>query len=297
MTSAATDTGVACRVCDGPMRAIGSKTSAYSGRSYPLHQCPTCWYACVDDPPTDYAAIYDAEYYRGNGADPLTDYESELADPDSVRRHEWGGIVDIVRGLHPVGPETRWLDLGCGLGGLVRHLQSEGITGAVGSEDGYARGQAIAAGLTCFDSGELQEHAGTFDVITSIEVIEHVIDPIAFLRDVERLLRPGGLFFFTTGNARPQRTRLTRWPYVIPEIHVSFFEPETIAIAFRRVGLVPEHHGFVKGFDRIIRYKTVKNLPGPVGRVANRLVPWRLAAPIIDRRFGVAAFPVGRKPA
>jgi SAM-dependent methyltransferase len=296
MHSTRANTGVSCRVCDGLMRSIGTKASPHSGRVYLLHQCPSCWYSCVEDPPTDYAAIYDEAYYQGRGADPLTDYAAELADPRTVRLHEWRGIVEIVGGMHEIGPQTRWLDLGCGLGGLVRHLRSEGLAVAMGSEDGYAGRRVIEAGLPCLSSDELLEHEGTFDVVTSIEVIEHVIDPLAFLRQVERLLRPGGVFFLTTGNARPQRDRLTKWPYVIPEIHVSFFEPATIEMAFERVGLVPEHHGYVRGFDRVIRYKTVKNLPGPVRRLADRVVPWGVVAPAIDRRFGVSAFPIGRKP-
>ena len=73
-------------------------------------------------------------------------------------------------------------------------------------------------------------------------------------------------------------------------------EPTTIERAFARVGLDVEHHGFVGGFDDIIRYKTLKNLPAAVTKAADKLVPWRWAAPIIDRRYGVSAFPVGRKP-
>ena len=58
-----------------------------------------------------------------------------------------------------------------------------------------------------------------------------------------------------------------------PQIHVSFFEPTTIERAFARVGLEPEHHGFVAGFDEIIRYKTVKNLPAAgLGRRQARAV-------------------------
>jgi 2-polyprenyl-3-methyl-5-hydroxy-6-metoxy-1,4-benzoquinol methylase len=287
----------ACPICAGEMVPAGVRTSAFSGEGFSLSRCPGCRFANVDEPRTDYAALYDEAYYSGRGADPLTDYESELRDDNTIRRHEWAGIHQVVSSLHEIGPGTLWLDLGCGLGGLVRHLHSVGVDNAVGSEDGYARGRALERGIACVTSDELADVENAFDVITSIEVIEHVVDPLALLRDVHRLLRPGGVFFFTTGNAEPQRDKLTEWPYVIPEIHVSFFEPQTIATAFERVGLVPEHHGFVPGFDQIIRYKTVKNLPRRVQRVADRFVPWRWVAPIIDKRYGVSAFPVGRKPA
>jgi SAM-dependent methyltransferase len=297
MHSVPAATPVACKVCDGETRVVGLRSSPFSGASFELRQCVSCWYAYVVDPPTDYDALYDAAYYRGEGADPLTDYEAEMTDPDTMRRHEWRGILRVVQTLTEIGPETRWLDLGCGLGGLVRYLRQAGIDGAIGSEDGYARTRAMDFGVPCLTSDELSAQKGTFDIITSIEVIEHVGDPVPFLENVVRLLRPGGLFFFTTGNSHAQRDRLLSWPYVIPEIHLSFFEPITIERSFARVGLEAEHHGFVAGFDDIIRYKTVKNLPARLTGIADKLVPWRWVAPLIDRRYGVSAFPVGRKPA
>jgi SAM-dependent methyltransferase len=248
------------------------------------------------NPPSDFASIYDADYYKGRGADPLTDYESEMTNPRTTRTYEWRGILRVVQALHPIERTTQWLDLGCGLGGLVRFLRESGFEGAVGCEDGYARTRAQDFGVPCVTTADLREHEGSFDVITSIEVLEHVADPLPVLHTIERLLRPGGVFFFTTGNAEPHRDRLLDWSYVIPEIHVSFYEPVTMDRALARVGLDVEHHGFVPGFDDIIRYKVVKNLPRRVGPAVNRLVPWRWAAPLVDRRYGVSAFSIGRKP-
>ena len=55
---------------------------------------------------------------------------------------------------------------------------------------------------------------GSFDVVTAIEVIEHVLDPVAELRRIRALLRPGGLLFLTTGNAKPYSKRLLTWGYL-----------------------------------------------------------------------------------
>ncbi|HEX7095090.1 MAG TPA: class I SAM-dependent methyltransferase [Acidimicrobiales bacterium] len=286
----------ACPICRSPMRPAGSKHATFSGREFNLHQCRVCWFARVAEPCTDFEHLYDANYYRGRGADPLTDYEAEISDPSTVRRHEWEGILRIVTSLHDVGPHSHWLDLGCGLGGLVRHLRDQGFEHAIGSDDGHARNRALELGVQCLSTSELDEIDARFDVITSIEVIEHIIDPMPFVTNVARLLRPGGLFFFTTGNARRHRDDLASWPYVIPEIHVSFFEPHTMERALRNAGLVPEYHGFVPGYEDVIRYKTLKHLPERVRHVADRFTPWSRVAPLIDRWFGVSAFPVGRKP-
>jgi SAM-dependent methyltransferase len=214
----------------------------------------------------------------------------------TVRRHEWSGICSVVDSVTPLRPDAQWLDLGSGLGGLVRYVNDEGLAVAIGSEDGHARIRSLERGIPCLTADQLHDGDRRFDVITSIEVLEHVIEPIPFLQLVADLLMPGGIFFYTTGNATRFRDRMPKWRYVVPDVHVSYYEPETIELAFDRVGLTPEYIGHRSGFDEIIRYKTVKSLPPRVGSVANAVVPWRLASRVIDRRYGVSAFPVGRKP-
>jgi SAM-dependent methyltransferase len=286
----------ACRLCGAETRPAGMKHSRFSDRTFGLHQCVACHFTSVDDPRTDFDVIYDGAYYNGRGADPLTDYESEMRNPNTVRRHEWSGTHRVVASIRPLDAECEWLDLGSGLGGLVRYLNDGGLADAIGSEDGHARTRSIERGIPCLTTEELRASGRRFDVITSIEVLEHVAEPMTFLRLVADLLKPGGIFYYTTGNASRFRSRMPEWNYVIPDIHVSFYEPGTLDLAFRRVGLIPEYVGRRPGFEEIIRYKTVKSLPRRVARIADAIVPWRLASKVIDRRYGVSAFPVGRKP-
>jgi hypothetical protein len=115
------------------------------------------------------------------------------------------------------------------------------------------------------------------------------------LHRIARLLRPGGALFVTTGNAAPFRGRLEKWSYVQPDVHVGYFEPDTLATAFRRVGLVPETPGFVPGFADVIRYRVLKRLGVRRRNVLEQIVPWSIAARVVDRRIGVTAQPIGRK--
>jgi cyclopropane fatty-acyl-phospholipid synthase-like methyltransferase len=244
----------------------------------------------VVDPRVDYESLYDAAYYQGKGADPLVSYEAEVADHRTIRAYEWQGIVELVSSLHPVGPATRWLDFGCGLGGLVRHLRREGIADAWGHDQGYAGSRMATDGLPVLDVDGFSAASGTFEVITAIEVIEHVTDPVGLLRQLADLLAPGGLLFLTTGNSRPYRGRLSSWRYVLPDIHVAFFEPSTVAAAYARAGLQPVALTWGRGHEQIVRYKVLKNLRRRRRSPLDRLLP-TTALRAVDRRFGLLAHP------
>jgi SAM-dependent methyltransferase len=260
---------------------------------YRLLRCDGCGFAAVAHPP-DPALVYTDDYYRGAGADPLVDYAFEASAPErTIRRYEWRGIAARVEALAPIGPATRWLDAGCGTGGLVAYLREHVGCDAVGQEEGWALERLRLTGIPVVDRDALSALRGTFDVVTAIEVIEHVPDPIPFLEGLRDLLRPGGLLFLTTGNAAPHRDDLAGWNYVTPEIHVSFFEPRTLERALIAAGFRPESPGFGPGHADIIRFKVLKNLGVRSRSAWERVLPWPLIARVVDRRHGVSAHPVG----
>ncbi len=250
----------------------------------------------VVDPRTDYAALYDEAYYRGRGADPLVDYEAEIDDPASLRHLEWRGLERVVGGLTELRPGTRWLDMGCGLGGLVAHLRARGYREAVGHDEGHGADAAVARGVPVLSTPDLEARTGSFDVVTAVEVIEHVIDPMAFLRQIAALLAPGGVVLLTTGNVERVRGPLAHWPYVIPDIHVSFLGPTSLRLGLTAAGLVPDATGFRAGHADVIRYKVLKNLRRTRVEAWQRAVPWSVASRVVDRRYGVTELPIGRRP-
>jgi SAM-dependent methyltransferase len=268
---------------------------SYSRRDYHLARCLDCRYAFIADPWLDYSEIYNDRYYEGQGSDPLVDYRFELEHPErSIRRYEWEGIATIVAELAG-GPEPcrRWLDYGCGNGGLVRHLRNAAAAEAFGFDEGSITAEASAVGVPTLNSDDLANLDGSFDVVTAIEVIEHTLDPVAELRRMRRLMRPGGLLFMTTGNAQPYADRLTSWRYVLPELHISYFEPSTLERALVDAGFRPERRSLGPGFDNVMKFKVLKNLRVRRRSPITDILPARLIGLLADRVVKLSEHPVG----
>jgi SAM-dependent methyltransferase len=161
-----------------------------------------------------------------------------------------------------------------------------------GFEEGAIQAEAVRRGIPFLGDEELRKQEGTFDVVTAIEVIEHVERPLEVLSRIRSLLRPGGLFFYTTGNAAPHRADLPAWRYVVPEIHISFYEPETLRRALAAAGFRPQNRGYLPGFTDIIRFKILKNLLFRRRALWQDLLPWPLIARLVNIRHRITDHPV-----
>lgn len=106
----------------------------------------------------------------------------------------------------------RALDMGCGAGLLAEPLARLGaaVTGvdAAAESIAVARDHATRRGLVIdYRAGGVEAVAGeTFDLVTSMEVVEHVADPRAFVAALAACVAPGGLLVMST----PNRTWLSR---------------------------------------------------------------------------------------
>lgn len=126
---------------------------------------------------------------------------------DAVNRH-WG--ID-PREFRPLAGKSA-LDVGCGAGLLCEPLARMGarVTGVDAAHENVAAASAHASegGLQidykCADVATLD---GAFDLVTSMEVIEHVTDPALFVGALVARLAPGGLLILSTPN-RTAKSRL-----------------------------------------------------------------------------------------
>ncbi len=120
--------------------------------------------------------------------------------------------VGDSRGMRPLGGK-RALDVGCGAGLLCEPLTRLGaaVTGvdAARKNIAVAAAHAAGAGFTIdYRCGDVAELGFTgFDLVTSLEVLEHVADPASFVAALRAALAPGGLIILSTPN-RTARSRL-----------------------------------------------------------------------------------------
>jgi len=285
----------ACPICGGSaFDSLGVVAGTITQRQFQLCRCRACQFVFVANPWLEYDLIYSEDYYNGRGADTKLNYVGEVQNPTrTVRRYEWRGVLERVRSLAHVSERTAWLDYGCGTGGLVEYLRSQSVD-AIGFEQGWCVELLRKNCTPILNEDDFDRNSGSFDVVSAIEVIEHTPDPIAVLRTIRHLLKPGGLLFMTTGNAEPFRDRITSWRYVTPEVHISYFEPATLARALRAARFEPLFPGYGPGWQDIIRYKLLMSLRRKWSNPVEGVVPWGLMARSIDARLRLSAQPVGQ---
>lgn len=154
---------------------------------------------------------------------------------------------DICFVLNRYAVGTRVLDVGCGTGELISFLKDNGFE-AVGIEPSPEGAElAKSQGLTVYPSTleEFVEHhrsrgVGAFDVITLLNVLEHVPNP-AHIVDITRLiLNPGGIICVRVPNdfteiqlAAKKQLNKDAWWIAIPD-HINYFDLRSLRALLER---------------------------------------------------------------
>lgn len=167
----------------------------------------------------------------------------------------------------------RLLDVGCAAGFLLDTAREDGwdVTG-VDLSPSMARHAARVLGLDV-RVGTLEECElpdASFDAVTLCDSLEHVANPLTTMREVRRVLRPGGTALIVTPNIASPLARLlgTKWPHLTPREHIYYFAPETLRRLIVTAGFQPLHSGTI-GHHFTMEYIGRKLMPwlGPLFRL------------------------------
>lgn len=155
----------------------------------------------------------------------------------------------------------RLLDIGCGAGQFL-HSAIDGGWQAEGVELNKENAAMVEKqGLSVFQ-GTLegaQFPDAAFDVVTLWDILEHIPDPIAFLNEVQRILKPSGLVFLQSPNIESDIADIwgNRWPWLCLPDHLYHFSPLTIDELFKKTGF-----SVLRTYtweSTLVRVKTVAN--------------------------------------
>jgi len=206
-----------CRLCEGGTRLRVVRTDLS------LDRCLSCGF--VSGWPTSSLAVQ--EYYQGY-------HDAPPPPAPETRYHQW-----LAEAEARLGRGRRLLEVGAGSGGFVRVARARDwqVDATEVSASGLAR--LGETGATVF-GGDLLEAGypeAVFDLVVSLEVIEHLPSPTPHLRELARVTRSGGLLLLTTPNFRGLSGRLlgVRWRVVTPE-HLGYFTARTLERSLRRAG-------------------------------------------------------------
>lgn len=99
--------------------------------------------------------------------------------------------------------DSRVLDLGCGRGGVMELFWRDvALSAGLDPDQASLREQRTGMPLIGGRAEALPFAAGRFDLVLGLWLLEHLAQPAGVLREVRRVLRPGGRFLFITPNAR-----------------------------------------------------------------------------------------------
>jgi 2-polyprenyl-6-hydroxyphenyl methylase / 3-demethylubiquinone-9 3-methyltransferase len=182
--------------------------------------------------------------------------------------HRWWDPDSEFRPLHQINPlRLAWidqlaalngktaLDVGCG-GGILSEAMARKAAHVTGIDLaakplGVARLHALEAEVGNVEYREIaaealaQERPGSFDIVTCMEMIEHVPDPASIVRACAQLVRPGGWVFFSTLNRNPKSFlfAIVGAEYVLGLLpkgtheYAKFIKPSELAHWCREAGL------------------------------------------------------------
>jgi 2-polyprenyl-3-methyl-5-hydroxy-6-metoxy-1,4-benzoquinol methylase len=229
------------QVCQTTLSGLFDVRFGAPGR-YNIVQCTQCGLMQTWPRPseTKIKELYECFYNRGAEKNTTYDAARQYFLTSSLYRLwlRWDG--DVFFQLR--GGAGRLLDVGCnegrGLSWYIRNgFHAEGLeinerAAAVARENGYT---VHVTPLSEFDSPE------SYDVIILSNVLEHVLDPLAMLTNIRRLLKPGGQVWISLPNADSFWSRVfgpfwINWhvPY-----HICHFSPHTLKALLAQANFRP----------------------------------------------------------
>lgn len=255
--------------------------------SYPLVRCSQCQFVYADIP------IETIDEFNSSFDEKIAEKYNQM---QSLTDELWfAGIANRFTTKIGIG---KVLDIGCGNGKLLQQFKALGWdcygvdlspwTEKFAQEYGF---QFWLGKIEDFQEGE-----GGFDLVVSSSTLEHIADPIQFLRETARFLKKGGMAYFCgmpNYNSASRLLEFATFSHNNPPWHVSFFTPRTARFTIAKTEIewsrtqvktygIPELHILYNWLIKLKRKKGANNTtaikqnksPSPLNRMMIKSILW-----------------------
>jgi len=221
----------ACHVCEGTRIYY-----LFSAANCRVVRCEDCGLVFLNPQPSDaeLGAIYGANYFLGSETETGRKLAREIKQATAKSY-----LAEIAR--YRGGAPGRLLEVGCGEGDFLELAEAAGwnVTGIEYSEAACepARRRLKSGRIIRGELPRANLAADQFDLCVISDVLEHVRSPLNFLREIHRVLKPGGTLFVATPSTDSWSARLLKQKWMeFKTEHLTYFDRQTLQTALFKSG-------------------------------------------------------------
>lgn len=220
---------------------------------YKYHQCRSCGHVQLQFTMTNDAVYSEYETRTSHHA---SEHKIAWDYSETKREYFYDPLIDRLERLTD---SRSLLDLGCSNGAFLQAIRLRGWDGEgmelEHSSAQYARSMGFKVYETVLEESGIPD--ASYDVVTLWQVVEHLPEPGLLLKEIHRVLKPGGICAISTPNIASIAFRMLdyRWDAVSPPEHIHLFTP-------RGLNKIVEQAGFAStaAYTEDLKPSTIRRL-------------------------------------
>jgi SAM-dependent methyltransferase len=216
-----------CPVCESQHHSVVA-----TKKGYDIHRCPDCGLLFIHPFPS---------------AAELSDFYSNYHKSKQYGDKMASKIKRARKRIHALGRPAglTLLDVGCNLGFATEAARSLGYRATGIDVDKVAVERACSTfpecGFQAVSIGELAANGEKFDTVYCSEVIEHLVDPLDFLKNIRSVMKEDSILLMTTPDVghyslSKNINKLVGWTTFRPPEHLLYFDRRSLGRLFERAG-------------------------------------------------------------
>ncbi|MFN4244945.1 MAG: class I SAM-dependent methyltransferase [Brevinematia bacterium] len=225
-----------CSICKGSDLSFFLRSNVFG---FNVYSCNSCGMVFRFPMPSkdELERFYDEGYYSGKNVYSYLD-ERNVLGSEFVWRERLKKIIKLYELENHRKPSTI-LDVGCSFGGFLKVSASFGLEPYGVEVSKYSSEYAQSIGIKVIQGNIEDVYIGSemFDIITMIEVIEHLSDPLKVMSDIYSANTKGGIVLVQTANIEGLQSRFWggNYHYYLPG-HLHYFSNKTLRNLLFKVG-------------------------------------------------------------